>query len=256
METGACIASAKRVWAALFCVLLPILCGCYYGGAPSRQNVAYTVQRGDTLYSIGRRFNTSVDELRGANRISDPRSLRAGQSIKVPTGGGQKKNAHGPGAMGGGVDLPVKTARRPALRMIKLGPAQEYAGQLAWPLPKDAARFSSEFNWRWSSFHEGIDLAAPAGTPVYAAHAGRVIFSGRRGAYGNLAIVRGDHILTVYGHNSSLRARRGDLVKRGEIISYVGATGNASGPHLHFETRIWDPGVSGYVAVDPGVFYK
>ena len=83
-----------------------------------------------------------------------------------------------------------------------------------------------------------------------------MIFSGRRGGYGNLVIVRGEHILTVYGHNSRLRVSRGERVDRGDLLAYVGESGNASGPHLHFETRIWDPGVSGYVAVDPRVFYR
>src|ERR1700733_792941 len=89
--------------------------------------------------------------------------------------------------------------------------------------------------------HKGVDYAAPIGTPVRAAGDGRVLFAGRRGGYGNL--VELDHargITTVYGHLSRFAAglHRGQHVTQGQVIAFVGMTGLATGPHLHYEYRV------------------
>ena len=86
--------------------------------------------------------------------------------------------------------------------------------------------------------HEGIDLAARSGALVHAAEAGRVIFSSSLGAYGRVVVVRHDERYeSVYAHNRRNRVRRGSFVDKGEVLAEVGATGNATGPHLHFEIR-------------------
>ncbi len=89
--------------------------------------------------------------------------------------------------------------------------------------------------------HKGVDYAAPIGTPVRAAGDGRVIFAGRKGGYGN--VVELDHahgIMTVYGHLSRFARglRVGEHVAQGAVIAYVGMTGLATGPHLHYEFRV------------------
>jgi murein DD-endopeptidase MepM/ murein hydrolase activator NlpD len=88
--------------------------------------------------------------------------------------------------------------------------------------------------------HQGTDYAAPAGTPVYAAGSGRIIFRGIRGGYGNLVeIDHGDGIQTVYGHLSRFASMSvGAHVQQGETIGFVGQTGLATGPHLHFEFHV------------------
>jgi murein DD-endopeptidase MepM/ murein hydrolase activator NlpD len=88
--------------------------------------------------------------------------------------------------------------------------------------------------------HKGIDYAAPIGTPVYAAGSGHIKFRGDMGGYGNvIQIEHGNGIMTVYGHMSRFAsARAGGHVERGETIGYVGMTGLATGPHLHFEFRV------------------
>jgi murein DD-endopeptidase MepM/ murein hydrolase activator NlpD len=89
--------------------------------------------------------------------------------------------------------------------------------------------------------HKGVDYAAPIGTPVRAAGDGRVLFAGQRGGYGNL--VELDHsrgITTVYGHLSRFAKglRQGQHVTQGQVIAFVGMTGLATGPHLHYEYRV------------------
>jgi murein DD-endopeptidase MepM/ murein hydrolase activator NlpD len=77
-----------------------------------------------------------------------------------------------------------------------------------------------------------------------------VYVSEKFGGYGRVVVIKGDHLLTVYAHNSRNRVDVGDVVRKGDWIADVGQTGDASGPHVHFETRILDD--SGrYAAVDP-----
>ncbi len=86
--------------------------------------------------------------------------------------------------------------------------------------------------------HEGVDIAAPVGTPVRAAAAGWVIFVGRMRGYGNLIIVQHDrHYVTVYAHDSCILVREGQAVKRGQVIGKVGRSGHTTGANLHFEVR-------------------
>jgi murein DD-endopeptidase MepM/ murein hydrolase activator NlpD len=114
--------------------------------------------------------------------------------------------------------------------------------------PLDFTRISSAFNPRRLHpisgrirAHTGVDYAASFGTPIYAAGDGRVEFSGRKGGYGNAVIINhGRGITTLYGHMSKYAAngRMGRRVKQGDVIGYVGMTGAATGPHLHYEYRV------------------
>jgi peptidoglycan hydrolase-like protein with peptidoglycan-binding domain len=116
-------------------------------------------------------------------------------------------------------------------------PAPKVVLPLAWPLTK--ARLGDPFGPRGDRFHAGIDLLAPAGTPVYAARAGKVAFADWSDGYGFLVIVdHGDGERTFYAHLSRIDVRRGVLVGAGARLGRVGATGDATGPHLHFEVRV------------------
>jgi murein DD-endopeptidase MepM/ murein hydrolase activator NlpD len=88
--------------------------------------------------------------------------------------------------------------------------------------------------------HRGVDYAAPSGTPIRAAGDGKVLFRGVQGGYGNTIILQhGGNITTLYGHLSRFAsARAGARVKQGDVIGYVGKTGLATGPHLHYEYRV------------------
>jgi murein DD-endopeptidase MepM/ murein hydrolase activator NlpD len=106
------------------------------------------------------------------------------------------------------------------------------------------AQLTSTYGWRRHPFHtepslhEGLDFAAPLGTPILAASGGVVRTAAYHGGFGNLIeIDHGDGLLTRYAHAKVLLVKKGDLVTRGQLIARVGSTGLSTGPHLHFEVR-------------------
>ena len=112
-------------------------------------------------------------------------------------------------------------------------------------MPVAALRITSPFGMRYHPIHhrymghKGVDLAAPMGTPVYASADGVVGNAEWFGGYGNyIQIEHGGEIETRYGHLSGYAVSAGEHVHKGELIGYVGATGDATGPHLHYEVRI------------------
>lgn len=121
---------------------------------------------------------------------------------------------------------------------------------LAMPL-KSAFRYTSPYGRRWGRAHEGVDMAGPVGTPIFATGEGVVIFAGWQRGYGNLVKIQ--HALgteTRYGHMSKIRVKTGQKVSRGSQIGDMGNTGRSTGSHLHYEVR-----VNGR-AVDPMSFIK
>lgn len=144
-----------------------------------------------------------------------------------------------------------------ALRLFRFAPAGGTAGfytaggesarKALLRTPVDGARISSGFGLRhhpilgYTAMHRGVDFAVPAGSPIMAAGDGIVEVAQRRGSFGNLVVLRhGDSYETAYGHMSRFASRMhpGAHVHQGEVIGYVGATGRATGPHLHYEVRV------------------
>gem|GEM_PF-1552711 len=145
-------------------------------------------------------------------------------------------------------------ARQVIPELPPLDPAMNYLPQpngvaplngYIWPA---RGALTSNYGWRWGRMHRGIDIAAPVGTPIFAAAPGVVIKSGwNKGGYGNLVdIQHADGSLTRYAHNYRLLVRPGQFVDQGQQISLMGSTGRSTGPHLHFEVR-----PSGKGAVNP-----
>lgn len=123
-----------------------------------------------------------------------------------------------------------------------------------WPT---SGRISSTYGSRedpfsfTSKFHDGIDIAADYGQSVKAAGDGTVSLSGSYSGYGNAVIINHGHgISTIYGHNSKLLVKKGQKVKKGDVIAKVGSSGRSTGSHLHFEVRINDS------PIDPFKFLK
>ncbi|NLK43820.1 MAG: DUF3450 family protein [Tissierellia bacterium] len=139
-------------------------------------------------------------------------------------------------------------------RQRNTGPYE--GGQMKWPVP-GYSRISSPFGYRihpilkTKKLHTGIDIPASTGTPIVAAAAGTVIYTGTLGGYGKTVMV--DHnggIVTLYAHNSSIVVKEGQVVKKGDTIAKAGSTGMSTGPHLHFEVR------ENGVYVDPMPYLK
>ena len=116
------------------------------------------------------------------------------------------------------------------------GPIRRGSGSMIWPI---SGAFTSPFGMRWGRLHAGVDLAAPEGTPIRAAQAGKVVLAGWTGGYGNYTCVQhGGSLSTCYAHQSRYGTSVGASVSQGQVIGYVGNTGHSFGAHLHFETRI------------------
>jgi septal ring factor EnvC (AmiA/AmiB activator) len=109
------------------------------------------------------------------------------------------------------------------------------SGGYGWPM---CAPVTSEYGPRWGRVHRGIDQGASSGTPIGAAKAGRVIFAGWQGGYGNVILIDHGGAVSAYAHQSRFAVGQGESVARGQTIGYVGSTGNSTGPHLHLEIRV------------------
>jgi lipoprotein NlpD len=186
------------------------------------EGTVHVVRPGENLYRIGLHYGVPVAEIARANDIRDETQLEVGTRLWIPR---PKRSA---------IERPLVAPDR--LRALAQNDALESGAlRFAWPVN---GRLTSRYGWRRSRMHEGIDIGARSGTPVRAAESGRVIYASRLGGYGNVVVLRhGDRYETVYAHNRRFHVAKGARVHKGDVIAEVGATGNASAPHLHFEVR-------------------
>ena len=109
---------------------------------------------------------------------------------------------------------------------------------------------TSSYGWRWGRLHKGIDIAAPIGTPIVAAAAGKVVGAGWHSGYGNL--IKLEHLdgsVTYYAHLNRILVTHGQQVKQGELIAEMGSTGHSTGSHLHFEIHLRDRTIANPLAL-------
>ena len=211
----------------------------------------HTVKPGDTLSEIvqdrlkglGRNPTTGeiyrgVERVARANGIADPNFIEAGATLDLSSLDGEAR---------AGGSIPVQGARAEYSTDWRVVPAAVTRGILNGP-----GRVSSPFGMRHDPFegilkhHHGVDVAAKAATTIRTPMPGSVIFSGRKGGYGNVVVIRHSNGLeTLYGHNDKNLVREGDRVIPGMAIALVGSTGRSTGPHVHFEVR------RGGRAIDP-----
>lgn len=150
-------------------------------------------------------------------------------------------------AQGADEDLVKEAERSAAKRTTALSDltakAQKEATEIAlnkWVLPLDSYRLTATFGeyGLWSSYHTGLDFAAPPGTPIRAVANGTITSASFDGAYGNKTVLTLEDGTEIwFCHQSSFDVSSGDTVRAGEIIGYVGSTGHVTGPHLHLEVR-------------------
>jgi len=234
--------------------------------APASKPVAaastvHIVNRGDTLNSIARRNNVPVADLAKANHLEQSAKLSIGMKINVP---GSKSAAVVPAAAPA---QQVAALAPPATRTVGAPPAQPQSARLAQAtqqveekpaepavVVKPSETTSALPSFRWpvrgkvitsygaktnGKSNDGINVAVPEGTPVKAAEDGVVAYSGNElKGYGNLILVRHSNgYVTAYAHASELLVKRGDTIKRGQIIAKSGQSGEVGSPQLHFEIR-------------------
>lgn len=236
------------------------------------QGRMHTVAPGETMFSIARRYSINPVALAQANRLPPHHKLRMGEQLTIP---GTAVRAQAP--------QPVPVAQRQAA-IAAMPPAQRIAEAHAQPMPsaravtpaqtpaeqakeekEEQAAANNSPGFRWpvrgrviagfgpkptGQQNDGINIAVPEGTPVKASEDGVVAYSGNElKGYGNLVLVRhaNGHV-TAYAHASELLVKRGDSVKRGQVIAKSGQTGNVASPQLHFEIR------KGATPVDPMQF--
>ena len=145
-----------------------------------------------------------------------------------------------------------KVESQPVTRVLEKGTStwpSGATGMFRWPM--NTGKITSFFGYRSRGYHPAVDIAAPTGTPIYAAAAGTVVVCTRGSTYGNyVKISHGNGYETLYAHASSLLVSNGQWVSKGQIIARVGSTGRSSGPHLHFE--VWRQGTR----INPLNFFK
>lgn len=229
----------------------------------------HVVNRGDTLNNVARRNHITVGQLAAANNLTTTTQLKIGQHIRVPGGQvaavapaqpQQAMSAPPPAvttkpAVVATAEQPQraqlaneKTAPEAAESPVKTADATNALPTFRWPVRgRVVTAYGAKTNGKQN---DGINVAVPEGTPVKAAEDGVVAYSGNElKGYGNLILVRHSNgYVTAYAHASELMVKRGDSIKRGQVIAKSGQTGEVSSPQLHFEIR------KGSTAVDPAQF--
>lgn len=213
----------------------------------------HRVKAGETLYSLGRKYNVHPKKIASHNQLQAPYGLNVGQTLQIPSGSNAGRfpaNAQKTSRSTKVETAPIKKKKPVLIDQSK--PVEKKTVQANQPLPQPEQRSSSRFRWPLKgrvvssygvkpsgSRNDGINIAVPEGTSVRAAENGVVAYAGNElKGYGNLILVRHDGgWVTAYAHNKELFVKRGDRVSRGRVIAKSGSTGSVSSPQLHFEIR-------------------
>jgi len=218
------------------------------------QGGMHVVRPGETLFAVGRAYNVHPFKIADYNGLSHDVGLKAGQRLRIPGG----ESARGPvqqqsetGNLNPQQQLPEPPRKVVQEQVVENQvqsqqlAADAVGGGFRWPV---RGRIISTFGEKPSGMrNEGINISVPEGTSVKAAESGIVAYAGNElKGYGNLVLIRHENgWTTAYAHNRDLFVKRGDTVKRGDIIAKAGQTGSVTSPQLHFEVR------KGASAVDP-----
>jgi murein DD-endopeptidase MepM/ murein hydrolase activator NlpD len=242
-------------------------------------NGAHIVKPGETIYSLARHYRLTPMAIAKANNVGLDHRVKVGDRIIIPgqTSGAPRLAAPAPAMQPKPAQPAPKVAAKPETKSaIKpqstpkvaqnvAPPSANIVAPAADPLPETAptgTTGNSSISLRWpvrgkviqgfgpktsGGQNDGINVSVPEGTPIKAAEDGVVAYAGNElKGYGNLVLVRHSNgFVTAYAHASELSVKKGETIKRGQVIGKAGATGNVSGPQLHFEVR------KGATPVDP-----
>lgn len=230
----------------LFVLLLGLLAGC------STPGIYHPVQPGETLGQIARAYGCSEVQLARVNGIAAPQPLQKGERLFIPGATALRRTSSAPPGVtqsGRAVTAPVPppsekkqlskeiaVRRKPGAQVVKTAPPEVAPGRFVWPLQGALLRRFGDQN----PFPcKGIEIAAPPGTPVLAAAAGRVIYSGDGiSSFGNMIILRHDgDFYTVYAFAQKNFVKVGSFVSQKERIALSGVPPQGRSPRLYFEVR-------------------
>jgi murein DD-endopeptidase MepM/ murein hydrolase activator NlpD len=204
--------------------------------------VSYKVQKGDTLYSISKTFSVSQAQIVSMNGMKEPYSLHLGQELNL---GGTSSNGNYRVIETASTTPPKQISRqvsaahgpvRPQPKPV-FTPTARAGGKFSWPA---SGRILSGFGPKAGGLHnDGINIAAPRGTPVKAAENGVVAYAGNElKGFGNLVLIKhSDGYMTAYAHLDKITQGKGTIVKKGQNIATIGTSGGMKTPQLHFELR-------------------
>lgn len=226
------------------------------------------VARGDTLYSISRKYSIPVNDLAVMNKLTPPFELSVGQKLRVPNLAEASVARNSKTVTANVVKTEVKgvvAEKQTTTTTVAAQPVKKISSDPTKKLPTISARSSSKFAWPVRGkilsaygaksnglFNDGINISATRGTAVKAAENGVVAYAGNEvKGMGNLVIIQHDGgWMTVYAHMDSMNVRRGHKVSVGQKIGTVGETGKVDSPQLHFEIR------KGTKAYNPSSYLK
>jgi murein DD-endopeptidase MepM/ murein hydrolase activator NlpD len=220
----------------------------------------YTLRQEDNIFSLAARLNMPYSALATLNRLNAPSSLETGKTLLLPSCPGifipsslqtdlEKITGAARQINKGGVELKIRSAGKQETFLFFPGadftPTERaFFLNSGFRFPLRQYRVTSRYGMREDPFngrmsmHQGIDLAAPEGTEVFAVADGVVTAAGFDSVYGNYIIIRHSNNWTsLYGHLQSIETVLRTDVKSGNLIGRVGSTGQSTGPHLHFELR-------------------
>jgi murein DD-endopeptidase MepM/ murein hydrolase activator NlpD len=219
----------------------------------------HIVQPGDTIYRISRTYNVALSRLVRLNGIEPPYKIVVGRTLRLPdsvepertvvTAKAQAQSTQQvPSAKLNNKPRSQSEAKSRPLKSSVTPPSRKNAAVIPRPPPLSRRKFLlpvrgsllSKFGPKGRGLHnDGVNIAAPRGTPVRAAENGVVVYSGNALlGFGNMILIRhANGYMTAYAHNASISVARGETVRRGQVIAKVGSSGNVSSPQLHFEIR-------------------
>jgi murein DD-endopeptidase MepM/ murein hydrolase activator NlpD len=237
-----------------------------YASPQAKGSRVHVVKSGDTLMNISRRNGVTITALARANHLQSSAKLTVGDRISIPGGGQAVAAVHQAPApqVAQARAAPVEKVATAPVKVASAAPVQtasvakeepraaetpvktaEAMPSFRWPVRgRVIAGFGSKPN---GTQNDGLNLAVPEGTPIKAADDGVVAYAGNElKGYGNLVLIRHSNgFVSAYAHASELMVKRGDTIKRGQVIAHAGQTGNVTSPQLHFEIR------KGSTPVDP-----
>ena len=182
-----------------------------------RKGIWVEVKSGQNISNLAKKHGSTVEEINSLNELSiNTKKVFSRSWLFIPHSKEYLKEMDEQGIERVTVEVP--------------------RGEFIWPV--EGIRITSRLGNRWGRLHPGLDIATPSGTMVVSAMQGEVIHAEFMGAYGYVVVIsHGDKYITRYAHLSNIIIKKGDKVRKGQVIALSGSTGRSTGPHLHFEVR-------------------